>query len=83
LGNSSSIARYDQIPTIDRSTSWANNCPPETRTIRPHVFSVRIKSVVVTSKVAAVHHAGGGFLRLATAFDPTVSVDSQSPDRAF
>jgi hypothetical protein len=47
------------------------------------VFSVRIKSVVVTSKVAAVHHAGGGFLRLATAFDPTVSVDSQSPDRAF
>jgi hypothetical protein len=47
------------------------------------VFSEHIKSVVVASKVAAVHHAGGGFRHLATGFDPGASDDIMSPDRAL
>jgi hypothetical protein len=34
-------------------------------------------------KFAATHHAGSHLLRLATAFGPSASVDSQSPDHAF
>jgi hypothetical protein len=59
----------------------ANNCHPETRTIRRHVLSVHIKSVVVAAKIAALHHAGAGCRLLVTAFDPPASVDTQSADR--
>jgi hypothetical protein len=39
--------------------------------------------VVVPSKIAAVHHDGGGFLPLATAFEPTVSVGTLTAEREF
>jgi hypothetical protein len=54
----------------------------ETRTIKHRVFSLHINSIDFASKIAAVHHADGEFLRLATAFDPTASVDNPSSDRA-
>jgi hypothetical protein len=37
-------------------------------------LSMHIKFTVVAAKIAAVHHGGGCFLRLAAAFDPTASV---------
>jgi hypothetical protein len=47
------------------------------------VLSAHIKSALVDAKIAAVHHADGGFRLLATAFDPTASVDTQITDREF
>jgi len=38
---------------------------------------------VVALKIAAVHHTEGDVGPLATAFDPTASVDSQFADREF
>ena len=51
--------------------------------IRWHVLSAHIMSEVFAAKIAAVHHVGGGFRLLVTAFDPTVSVETQPTDRQF
>lgn len=42
------------------------------------MLSARAESVDDITKIAALHHAGGRFRCLATAFDPIASVDSQS-----
>lgn len=56
----------DPIPTVmlqRRDFSKRATCRrTKTRTIRRHVLSGHIMSLVVGSKIAAVHHAGGGFL---------------------
>jgi hypothetical protein len=65
------------------TAQWAITGRTLTRTIRRSVLSVHIKSAVVDANIAALHHAGGGFRLLATAFDPTASLDTQSADRAF
>lgn len=55
----------------------------ETRIIRQAVLSVRGESVAGAAKTAAVHHAQLGIRLLATTFDPTASVDSQSFGSAY
>jgi hypothetical protein len=62
---------------------WANNCRPTIRTIRHYVLSVHGKSMLVVSDLAAVHHAGGDFRPLATAFNPITLAVEQHTDRAF
>jgi hypothetical protein len=47
------------------------------------VLSEHFNAVLVATKIAAAHYACGHFLRQATAFDATASVDNQPPDRAF
>ena len=44
---------------------------------------VHTELVVVVPKIAAVHHEGGGFRRLATAFGPTASVGTRTANREF
>jgi hypothetical protein len=52
----------------------------QTRIIIRQVLYEHIDSVLDAAKIAALHHACSQFLRQATAFDPTASVDSR--DRA-
>jgi hypothetical protein len=50
---------------------WAASATSQTRMIRRGVLPVNVKLAVATAIVAAVHHASGGFLLLATAFVTT------------
>lgn len=63
-----------RTPTYGRDIP--NDCHPDTRTIRWHVLSGHVESLVVVAKVAAVQRAESRSGQLVTAFDPTASVDS-------
>jgi hypothetical protein len=66
-----------------RRVRWARSGRTQTRIIRGQVLSVHIDLVVAATKIAASHHAGSRFLRLATAFGPTASIGLQATDRTF
>jgi hypothetical protein len=62
---------------------WAKTCLSVARIIRARVLFEYIDVGAAAAKIAATHLAGSHLLRLATAFGPSASVDSQSPNRAF
>ena len=55
----------------------------QARILSRHVLSVHLKPMVAVAKIGAAHYVAGAFRLLVTAFNPTTSAGTQSPDRAL